>query len=65
MMTRTDSSVSRITKYVILIVVFSTTYNIPKFLETELVGLRKLMMHLLGVLYVNSQRRPSSSVTFW
>jgi len=37
MMTRTDSSVSRITKYVILIVVFSTTYNIPKFLETELV----------------------------
>ena len=54
MMTRTDSSVSRITKYVILIVVFSTTYNIPKFLETELVGLRKLMMHLLGVLYVNT-----------
>ena len=53
-MTRTDSSVSRITKYVILIVVFSTTYNIPKFLETELVGLRKLMMHLLGVLYVNT-----------
>ena len=52
MLTRTDSSVSRITKYVILIVVFSTTYNIPKFLETELV--RKLMMHLLGVLYVNA-----------
>ena len=36
--TSNNNRISRITKYVLLILALSTLYNIPKFLETELVS---------------------------